>query len=777
MDASAGQCHFYSDGQIADTDEFVSGTTVFSTGAGLNNLYIGGLDGGQYLNADIDEVRIYTAARTQAEIQADMNTPIGGAPPGDTTPPVISGVSAGSIGATSATINWTTNENSDSQVEYGTTTAYGQSTTLNPSLVTAHSQGLSGLTAGTLYHYRVKSKDGAGNLALSGDFTFTTATAGDVTPPVITGVSSSAVTQNAATITWTTNEPADSQVEYGLTIAYGQSTTLNPALVTAHSQGLSGLTPGTLYHYRVKSKDAAGNLRVSGDFTFTTAQSPSIPLDGLANLSYNTTNNWISTTGFEYHPDGTQIRAVIDASGTQQQSRYDCAGRLSQVLDGNGAELARYSYGASNQRLMSVEGGLTTYYAWAEGQIIAEYEASGTNGLRWKMSYVHMGGRLLATEQTDGIRYHHPDRLGTSLTTDASDGVVISERLTMPFGTQLPYGSTLGGDNSWQHPGRSNLSKKWFTSYDRSAATGSDYALNRYYSSQQGRFTQVDPMEMNAASLGNPQSLNMYSYVQNDPVSHLDPRGTDALEADCFWVGTTVINDRIYNKYACFIGEGMGGGGVRLDGGDDQNGGGSSGGGQTRDEKLEKIQIALDIIGLCPGLGEIADAGSAYISYERGDKVGMWISIGAMVPIGGWIAAAFKWGRRGKRLLKGEGAVGTYGDLIDQGSKFDDITPHHIPSAKHMEVKYGVKRDDGIAINMEQPNKGGGGRHRRTWTYGNSADVKMSTRDATAAGVRDLRKIYMNDGLYGPYMRKQLLELIKQLKNCQPQGMKKEVKK
>ena len=64
----------------------------------------------------------------------------------DTTAPVISNVAAGGITTTSATITWTTNENSDSQVEYGPTTAYGQLTTLNPALVTAHSQGLSGLT-------------------------------------------------------------------------------------------------------------------------------------------------------------------------------------------------------------------------------------------------------------------------------------------------------------------------------------------------------------------------------------------------------------------------------------------------------------------------------------------------------------------------------------------------------------------------------------------------------------------------------------------------------
>jgi RHS repeat-associated protein len=285
MNASASRCHFYADGQIVHTDEFVSGTTVFATGAGLNNLYIGGLDGSHYLNADIDEVRIYTTSLTQAEIQTDMNTPIGGGA-GDTTPPVISGVAAGSIATTSATINWTTNENADSQVEYGLTTAYGQATTLNPALVTAHSQGLSSLTAGRLYHYRVKSKDAAGNLAVSGDFTFTTATAGETTPPVISGVTAGSITTTSATITWTTNENSDSQVEYGLTTAYGQSTTLNPALATAHLQGLSGLTAGTVYHYRVKSRDAAGNLAVSADFSFTTAQGTPVPLTKLKEYVY-----------------------------------------------------------------------------------------------------------------------------------------------------------------------------------------------------------------------------------------------------------------------------------------------------------------------------------------------------------------------------------------------------------------------------------------------------------------------------------------------------------
>src|SRR5581483_6941717 len=190
------------------------------------------------------------------------------------TPPTISSVAAGGITSSGATITWTTNEASDSQVEYGTTTGYGSQTALNATLLTSHSAALSGLSASTLYHYRVKSRDAAGNLAVSGDFTFTTLAPPDTTPPTISSVAASGVTSSGATITWTTNEASDSQVEYGTTTGYGLQTALNATLLTSHSAALSGLSASTLYHYRVKSRDAAGNLAVSGDFTFTTLAPP-----------------------------------------------------------------------------------------------------------------------------------------------------------------------------------------------------------------------------------------------------------------------------------------------------------------------------------------------------------------------------------------------------------------------------------------------------------------------------------------------------------------------
>ncbi len=98
----------------------------------------------------------------------------GGGGGGDTTPPVISSVASANITSSSASVSWTTNEASDTQVEYGTSTSYGSSTQVNASMTTSHSAQLSGLSANTLYHYRVKSKDAAGNLAASSDQTFTT---------------------------------------------------------------------------------------------------------------------------------------------------------------------------------------------------------------------------------------------------------------------------------------------------------------------------------------------------------------------------------------------------------------------------------------------------------------------------------------------------------------------------------------------------------------------------------------------------------------------------
>jgi purple acid phosphatase-like protein len=94
----------------------------------------------------------------------------------DAAAPVISAVSAGTPGSTSATITWTTNEASDSQVFWRQAgqTPY-QQTAVAPTLVTAHSVAITGLLANTSYEFHVRSADAAGNAAVSTpDTNFTT---------------------------------------------------------------------------------------------------------------------------------------------------------------------------------------------------------------------------------------------------------------------------------------------------------------------------------------------------------------------------------------------------------------------------------------------------------------------------------------------------------------------------------------------------------------------------------------------------------------------------
>lgn len=96
----------------------------------------------------------------------------------------------------------------------------------------------------------------------------------DTTAPQIGSIAASGITTSAATIAWTTDEAATSQVEYGTSTIYGQATTVDAGLATAHQMGLAGLSAGTLYHYRVRSRDAAGNESFSADWTFTTTSAP-----------------------------------------------------------------------------------------------------------------------------------------------------------------------------------------------------------------------------------------------------------------------------------------------------------------------------------------------------------------------------------------------------------------------------------------------------------------------------------------------------------------------
>jgi hypothetical protein len=116
----------------------------------------------------------------------------------------------------------------------------------------------------------VVARDAAGNVTTSPGTAVTVANgSSDTTAPAISQVSTTGTTATV-TIGWATNEPSTTQVEYGTTRSYGALTPFDPTLVTSHSQVITGLTPNTWYYFRVRSRDAAGNLGLSRDLRFKT---------------------------------------------------------------------------------------------------------------------------------------------------------------------------------------------------------------------------------------------------------------------------------------------------------------------------------------------------------------------------------------------------------------------------------------------------------------------------------------------------------------------------
>jgi hypothetical protein len=98
-----------------------------------------------------------------------------------------------------------------------------------------------------------------------------TSDAGNAAGPRLSAINARDVTQTTANINWTLNEPGTGQVDYGPTPTYGQSSRKETSFqYSAHLQALSGLLPGTTYHFRVRSSNQAGVESISADFTFTT---------------------------------------------------------------------------------------------------------------------------------------------------------------------------------------------------------------------------------------------------------------------------------------------------------------------------------------------------------------------------------------------------------------------------------------------------------------------------------------------------------------------------
>jgi hypothetical protein len=211
----------------------------------------------------------------------------------DNTAPTISSVVVTATEATWANITWTTDEVSNSTVEFSTASAGDYSSnTSNTSFVTSHDITINGLSPGTDYALRVKSTDSSSNSATDDNsgsgYTFTTAAG-----PVISNVTTGSVNDSSATVTWNTDKDSNSYVIYSSSLSDVQSDTNTTTVgsgslvgssssVYQHNVSLTGLTAKQTYYYYVKSIDGSSNTVTDNNggsyYSFTTTYDTRAPV-------------------------------------------------------------------------------------------------------------------------------------------------------------------------------------------------------------------------------------------------------------------------------------------------------------------------------------------------------------------------------------------------------------------------------------------------------------------------------------------------------------------
>jgi hypothetical protein len=188
-------------------------------------------------------------------------------------------------------ISWETNTEVSSVVSYHPQNNPGDSREEVKSELTEgkHQTLLKGLLPNTLYSMRVRGIDKIGNEATSDTQTFTTST--DTRPPAILDLkvegSNSRIAEGEGgsisqlTISWNTDEPATSQVEFGegTGTVYSQKTQEDSNLTYNHLVLVSGLVPSKVYHFRAISKDEVSNESKSIDTVSITPKATDNALD------------------------------------------------------------------------------------------------------------------------------------------------------------------------------------------------------------------------------------------------------------------------------------------------------------------------------------------------------------------------------------------------------------------------------------------------------------------------------------------------------------------
>jgi RHS repeat-associated protein len=218
----------------------------------------------------------------------------------------------------------------------------------------------------------------------------------------------------------------------------------------------------------------------------------------------NASNNRLATTGVAYDNDGnaTQIAS--------QLMTYDAEDR--QVTATGAGAAAQYVYDGEGRRVQKLLGGVATNYVYdAEGQLAAEYAPQPA-----------------ASDCGTPICYFTEDHLGSTRLLTDQNGNVAKRFDYLPFGEEIFAG--VGGRTATEGylAAPDPLNPK-FTGKIHDNETGLDFMEARYFSSAQGRFTIPDwsakEEPVPYAKLENPQSLNLYTYVHDNPLSAFDPDG------------------------------------------------------------------------------------------------------------------------------------------------------------------------------------------------------------------------------------------------------------
>ncbi|MBU0964527.1 hypothetical protein KKC06_05820 [Patescibacteria group bacterium] len=176
-------------------------------------------------------------------------------------------------------VYWKTNVPTTSEVEYYSENI-SPKTQGNTAMVTDHVILLYGLEDAARYLFKVRGSDAFGYEAVSEENEFTTLE--DTTPPEIFGIQSESNTIGSGegskiqiVISWKSDEPTTSQVEFGVGLSgseYSDQTEENAELVMDHLTVISELAPAKTYHFRVVSRDKAGNETKSGSHSVLTSR-------------------------------------------------------------------------------------------------------------------------------------------------------------------------------------------------------------------------------------------------------------------------------------------------------------------------------------------------------------------------------------------------------------------------------------------------------------------------------------------------------------------------